>query len=52
VAAIVQKRAVSPVRVEMKGGSLSIAWAPGEPVRMRGSATHVFEGQIDLEAFG
>jgi diaminopimelate epimerase len=52
VAAIVQKRATSPIRVEMKGGTLSIAWAPGEPVRMRGSATHVFDGQIDLEAFG
>jgi diaminopimelate epimerase len=52
VAAIVSKQAVSPVRVEMKGGSLSIAWAPGEPVRMRGSASHVFEGQIDLEALG
>ncbi len=52
VAAIVQKRATSPVRVEMKGGSLSIAWAPGEPVRMRGPASHVFEGRIDLEALG
>ena len=52
VAAILQKRAVTPVRIEMKGGSLSIAWAPGEPIRMRGAATHVFEGQIDLEAFG
>ena len=37
VAAIVSKRATSPVRVEMKGGSLTIAWAPGEPVRMRGA---------------
>jgi diaminopimelate epimerase len=52
VAAIVQKRATSPLRVAMKGGTLSIAWAPGEPIRMRGAATHVFEGQIDLEAFG
>ena len=52
VAAIVQKRAVSPVRVEMKGGSLDIAWAPGEPIRMRGAATHVFTGEIDLEAVG
>ncbi len=52
VAAIAQKRAASPVRVDMKGGSLSIAWAPGEPVRMRGSATHVCDGRIDLEAFG
>ncbi len=46
IAAIVQKRATSPVRVMMKGGSLSIAWAPGEPVRMRGTATHVFEGNL------
>jgi diaminopimelate epimerase len=52
VAAIVQKRAASPVRVAMKGGALSIAWAPGEPIRMRGAATHVFDGRIDLEAFG
>ncbi len=52
VAAIVQKRATSPVRVEMKGGALSVAWAPGEPVRMRGPASHVFEGRFELEAFG
>ena len=51
VAAIVQKRAISPVRVKMKGGALSIAWAPGEQVSMRGAATHVFQGEIDLEAF-
>jgi diaminopimelate epimerase len=52
VAAIIQKRATSPVRVEMKGGALSIAWAPGAPIVMRGAATHVFSGTIDLEAFG
>jgi diaminopimelate epimerase len=50
IAAIVTKRAQSPVRVDMAGGSLSIAWAPGEPIRMRGGATHVFEGDLDLEA--
>ncbi len=50
IAAIVQKRATSPVRVVMKGGDLSIAWAPGDPVRMRGSATHVFQGILS-EAF-
>jgi diaminopimelate epimerase len=50
VAAIVQKRANSPVRVEMKGGSLEIAWAPGQDIVMRGAATHVFTGEIDLEA--
>jgi len=51
IAAIVQKKASSPVTVHMRGGSLTISWAPGEPVRMRGSATHVFKGEIDLEAF-
>ena len=50
VAAIVTKRAQSPVRVDMTGGSLTVSWAPGEPIRMRGSATHVFSGELDLEA--
>jgi diaminopimelate epimerase len=52
VAAIRSKRAASPVTVSMSGGSLSIAWAPGERIRMRGAATHVFDGTIDLQAFG
>ena len=50
VAAIVTKRAQSPVRVDMTGGSLTVSWTPGEPIRMRGAATHVFEGELDLEA--
>ena len=50
VAAIASRRAVSPVRVMMAGGDLTIAWAPGEPIVMRGPATHVFSGKIDLEA--
>ena len=50
VAAIVTKRAQSPVTVEMTGGTLTVAWAPGEPIRMRGTATHVFEGELDLDA--
>ena len=50
VAAIRSKRAVSPVRVTMPGGSLTIAWEPGQPILMRGGATHVFEGELDLEA--
>lgn len=50
VAAIATKRAQSPVRVDMTGGSLTIEWAPGETIRMRGAATHVFEGELDLEA--
>jgi len=49
VAAIRSKRAVSPVRVTMPGGSLTIAWEPGQPIRMRGGATHVFEGELDLD---
>lgn len=50
VAAIRSKRAVSPVRVTMPGGSLTVAWEPGQPIRMRGSANHVFDGEIELEA--
>jgi len=50
VAAILTRRAVSPVRVDMTGGSLNVSWAPGESIRMRGSATHVFSGELDLEA--
>ena len=50
VAAIQSKRVTSPVRVTMPGGSLTIAWAPGEQIRMRGSATYVYSGDLDLEA--
>ncbi len=52
VAAIKLKRVTSPVRVSMPGGTLTVAWAPGEEVRMIGAATHVFRGEIDLEAIG
>jgi diaminopimelate epimerase len=50
VAAILTKRVQSPVKVSMPGGSLTIAWAPGEQIRMIGGATYVFKGEIDLEA--
>jgi diaminopimelate epimerase len=50
VAAIATKQAQSPVTVEMAGGLLTVDWAAGQPIRMRGSATHVFEGDLDLEA--
>ena len=50
VAAIATKRATSPVAVHMPGGDLTISWQPGGPVRMRGTATHVFEGDLDVEA--
>ena len=49
IAAIKSGRATSPVEVHMPGGRLTVAWQPGEPIRMRGSATYVFEGEIDLE---
>ena len=50
VAAIATSRAESPVQVDMTGGSLTVQWAPGEPIRMRGEATHVFSGELDLDA--
>lgn len=50
VAAIQAKRVQSPVTVTMPGGTLTIDWAPGEPIKMRGSATYVFRGEINLEA--
>ncbi|RST30750.1 diaminopimelate epimerase [Sphingomonas ginkgonis] len=48
VAAIRARRAVSPVEVRMTGGTLRVAWAPSEPIRMTGAATHVFSGEIAL----
>lgn len=50
VAAVATRRARSPVRVDMTGGSLTVVWKPGEPVRMRGGTTHLFEGELDVEA--
>lgn len=51
VAAIRQKKVTSPVKVKMKGGDLIIDWSEGQPIRMRGPATHVFSGEIDLGTF-
>jgi diaminopimelate epimerase len=51
VCAIASKRATSPVKVTMKGGTLTIGWAPGGEISMKGGATHVFTGEIDLEVF-
>jgi diaminopimelate epimerase len=50
IAAIASRRSKSPVSVGMTGGTLTVSWSPGEPVRMRGAATHVFDGELDLEA--
>lgn len=52
VAAIRQGKVQSPVVVHQPGGSLTVAWAPGQPVIMIGSATYVFAGQADWDKFG
>lgn len=39
-----------PLRVRLPGGDLTIVVGePGEPVRMRGPARHVFDGELDLQ---
>ncbi|MBV7538610.1 diaminopimelate epimerase [Duganella sp. sic0402] len=39
----------SPVRVDARGGQLSIAWAgEGQPVLLTGPAVTVFEGEMDI----
>jgi diaminopimelate epimerase len=39
----------SPVRVETRGGTLTVAWAGGDnAVAMKGPATTVFEGTIEI----
>ncbi len=50
VAAIATKRAKSPVKLRMPGGDVTVSWEAGKELRMRGAATHVFEGDLDLEA--
>jgi len=52
VAAIKQGKVQSPVAVHQKGGSLTITWAPGQPVIMTGSATYVFNGHANWDDFG
>jgi diaminopimelate epimerase len=47
VAAIRERLLESPVEVRLPGGSLTIHWEPGGPVRMSGPATHVFTGDLD-----
>ena len=46
VAAIASRQAEGPVEIMLPGGSLTIAWAPGETIRMSGPATHVFSGEL------
>jgi diaminopimelate epimerase len=49
VAGIARGLLESPVRVQARGGTLTIAWAGGDnAVWMKGPATTVFEGTIAL----
>ncbi len=49
VAGIARGLLDTPVRVETRGGELSIAWqGPGTPVLMTGPAVTVFTGEIEL----
>jgi len=51
VAGILRGLLDTPVRVETRGGALSIAWAgPNQPVLMTGPAVTVFEGEATLPA--
>jgi diaminopimelate epimerase len=49
VAGIARGLLDSPVEVRTRGGTLTIAWAGGDnPVQMKGPASTVFEGTIEL----
>lgn len=49
VAGMVQGKLEPKVKVRLPGGNLSISWAgEGQPVLMKGSATKVYEGVIDI----
>jgi diaminopimelate epimerase len=49
VAGIARGLLASPVRVETRGGTLTVAWAGGDnAVLMKGPARTVFEGSIEL----
>lgn len=50
VAGIASGRLDSPVRVQTRGGALTITWAGGDnAVWMKGPAQAVFDGTVDLE---
>lgn len=49
VAGIRRGLLTSPVRVDTRGGALHIAWEDGR-LQMRGPATTVFNGQVDIDA--
>jgi diaminopimelate epimerase len=51
VAPLAANRGTSPGKVSLPGGWLTIAWEPDGPITMRGAATLVFTGAIDLDDF-
>jgi diaminopimelate epimerase len=51
VAAIRSGRVDNGVTVRLPGGELVIEWQSGGTIRMTGPATHVFSGELDLDAF-
>lgn len=51
VAAIRSGLVPSPVRVSLPGGDLTIAWQPGETIRMTGPATEAFRGEFAWEDY-
>ncbi len=52
VAALRAGMATAPVTVRLPGGDLVIEWQAGGRIHMRGPATYVFAGEIDLERIG
>ncbi|TMH26066.1 MAG: diaminopimelate epimerase [Betaproteobacteria bacterium] len=49
VAGVAQRRLDSPVRVETRGGALTIAWAGGDnAVVMKGPAETVYDGTLEI----
>ena len=46
VAAIKYHKMPSPIAVKLPGGTLIIEWQPGQTIRMRGPAAHVFTGEL------
>ncbi len=48
VAAISRGLVTSPVEIRLPGGSLTVAWEPGNTIAMSGPATQVFEGEVVL----
>jgi diaminopimelate epimerase len=49
VAGIAREMLDSPVQVQTRGGTLTVAWAGGDnAVAMKGPATAVFEGMMEV----